>query len=54
MTLPPLQAAKLAVALAGIACFGVGIRLDQPSVRWAGIGLVAVAWVLRFAKRPAG
>lgn len=50
MTLPPVQVAKLVLALAGIACFGVGIRLDHVPLRWAGIGLVAVAWVLRFAR----
>ena len=48
----PLLVAKLALLAGGIATFGIGIRVDHVWIRWAGIGLVAVAWVLRFAKRP--
>lgn len=48
-----VQAVKLVLTLAGIVCFAAGIRLDVVPLRWAGIGLVAAAWVLRFAKRRA-
>jgi hypothetical protein len=44
-----LSLAKLGFALAGIATFGVGIRGEDSRIRWVGIGLVAVAWLLRFA-----
>ena len=44
----PVTIAKLALALSGLATFGIGIRLDHPTIRWTGIGLVAVAWMLRF------
>jgi len=44
---------KIALALAGIALFGAGIRLNAEPYRWAGIALVAMAWLLRFWKEPA-
>lgn len=43
---------KIALALAGIVLFGAGIRLNQDGLRWAGLALVAVAWLLRFWKAP--
>ncbi len=43
---------KLVLAGAGIAVFGVGINLDSAGIRWTGIGLVAAAWLARFADRP--
>lgn len=46
-----LTTLKLAFVAAGMLAFGVGIRFDVAAVRWAGIGLVAVAFVLRFAGR---
>lgn len=46
-----LTAAKLVVALVGIAVFGTGIRMEEPTWRWIGIALVAVAWLLRLAGR---
>jgi uncharacterized membrane protein len=46
-----LSVAKITFAIVGIAVFGAGIRLDNDWVRWAGIALVAVAWVLRFSGR---
>ena len=46
-----LSVAKLVFAGTGILLFGLGIRWDHTGVRWAGIGLVAVAWVLRFMKK---
>lgn len=47
----PVAIAKLALALAGIVVFLVGIRIGMPMIRWTGIGLVVVAWLLRFAER---
>jgi hypothetical protein len=44
-----LALAKVGFALAGIATFGVGIRVDDARVRWVGVALVAIAWFLRFA-----
>ena len=49
----PLLIAKLALALAGIATWGLGARVDNAMMRWTGIGLLALAFLLRFAKgRP--
>ena len=44
---------KIALALFGMILFGVGIRFNADPYRWAGIALVAVAWLLRFWKAPA-
>jgi hypothetical protein len=44
---------KLVFALAGIVLFGVGIRLEMNQLRWIGLGLVAVAWFMRFWKPKA-
>jgi hypothetical protein len=46
----PVTVAKLALALSGLTIFGIGLRVDHALLRWTGIGLVAVAWVLRFVK----
>jgi hypothetical protein len=43
--------AKLAIAGAGLAVFLTGVRLNNDLLRWIGIGLVAVAFLLRFLKR---
>ena len=48
---PRLTTVKLALTFVGLATFGIGVRIDQPAVRWAGIALVAVAFVLRFSRR---
>jgi hypothetical protein len=48
----PVSIAKLALALAGIAVFLLGINTGNVMVRWTGIGLVVVAWLLRFVARP--
>jgi hypothetical protein len=45
-----LTRVKLALAVTGVIVFGVGIRLDIPALRYTGIGFVAGAWLLRFAK----
>jgi hypothetical protein len=47
--LPRLALTKIAFAIAGLATFGVGIRLDDTRVRWVGVAFVAIAWFLRFA-----
>ena len=42
--------AKYVTAGAGILVFGAGMRTESESLRWTGIGIVAVAWMLRFVK----
>ena len=46
-----LTRAKVTLALMGLVLFGAGVRLERPEVRWTGFGFVAVAWLLRFARR---
>lgn len=46
-----LTRAKVALALIGLVLFGAGARLERRELRWIGIGFVAVAWVMRFARR---
>ena len=43
--------AKVACALVGVAVFAVGVRNDDDMVRWVGIALVIVAFLLRFVKK---
>lgn len=43
--------AKVVLAIIGLGLFGVGARFEYPALRWAGIGLVLVAWLLRFAPK---
>jgi hypothetical protein len=43
---------KAAFALAGALLFGVGVRADEATLRWAGIALIAVALALRWRPRP--
>ncbi len=43
--------AKLVIAVVGVAVFMTGVRLEMEVVRWLGIGLVAVAFLLRFIGR---
>lgn len=45
-----VQVAKVVMAIAGLAVFLTGVRLNQDLFRWIGIGLVAAAWMLRFLK----
>ena len=42
---------KIALALAGVGMFAYGVRSEDTVVRWIGIGLVVVAFLLRFFKR---
>ncbi len=44
----PLTTARLMVALIAAVLFGYGIRTDEPALRWAGIGFLAAALLLRF------
>ena len=47
--------AKLVIAAVGVAVFLTGARLGMQPVRWIGIALVAVAFLLRFiGSRPTG
>lgn len=51
----PLTVLKLTLAVAGIALFGYGVRVDSATIRWVGVGFVAVAALLRFVRpRRAG
>lgn len=42
---------KLSITVAGIALFLFGMRAGSQALRWTGIALVAVAWLLRFVGR---
>ena len=44
--------AKLALAGGGVLVFGIGIRFENMAMRWTGVALVVVAWLLRFVKDP--
>jgi len=46
-----LNAVRTVVALVGVAVWGYGYRFDLANVRLAGIGILAVALVLRFVPR---
>jgi len=41
---------KIALALAGVGMFAYGVRSEDTVVRWIGIGLVVIAFLLRFSK----
>lgn len=47
----PVQTIKLVLALAGVLVYLAGARSGQDLLRWTGIALVAVAWLLRFVGR---
>ncbi len=44
----PLTTARLIAALIAAGLLGYGIRSDNPALRWAGIGFLVVALLLRF------
>ena len=44
----PVATAKIALTLAAAILFGLGIRNDNPALRWAAIAFLAIAVVLRF------
>lgn len=41
---------KLALAAAGLVIWGYGIQTEDPRATWLGIGMLAVAAMLRFYK----
>ncbi len=43
--------AKVVIAAAGLAVFFAGVRTGLDWVRWIGIALVAVAFLMRFSTR---
>ncbi|HEY7234159.1 MAG TPA: hypothetical protein VH539_08405 [Gemmatimonadaceae bacterium] len=43
-----LTQAKLGLAVAGLILWGYGARVDVEWLRWAGIGFLAAAAILRF------
>lgn len=47
----PRATVTAAVALLGAVVFLYGVRIDGESVRWVGVGLVGVAFLLRFVDR---
>lgn len=46
----PFVTAKLALMLVAAILLGWGIRIDNSPLRWAGIGFLFVALILRFFK----
>jgi hypothetical protein len=46
----PVLIARLALTGAGIVVWGLGARADNATLRLTGIGLLALAFLLRFAK----
>jgi hypothetical protein len=48
----PLTSAKMALMLIAAVLLAWGIRTDDSALRWAGIGFLFLALVLRFFKRP--
>jgi glucose dehydrogenase len=46
-----LTRVKVALALIGLLLFGAGVRLERIELRWAGLGFVVVAWLLRFIRQ---
>jgi hypothetical protein len=46
-----LQLARLILLAVGVVAWGYGYRIDDPNVRLAAIGILAVALLLRFVPR---
>lgn len=44
----PLNSARLLVALIAAILLGYGIRTDNEALRWAGIGFLLAALLMRF------
>lgn len=44
----PVTTARLIVAIIAAVLLGWGIRNDSPALRWAGIGFLVAALLLRF------
>lgn len=43
---------KLVLVVVGMLVFAYGMRADLHVIRWIGIAFVALAWALRFWRRP--
>jgi hypothetical protein len=39
------------IGAVGLVVFGYGIRVESAAVRWAGIGCLVVAFLIRFMKK---
>lgn len=48
----PVVRAQVALAFIGVAMFGWSVWADDERIRLAAIGTLAVAFVLRFVRRP--
>ena len=48
--MPSVTVAKVALALMGAALFLYAAQVENDNLRWAAIGVVAVAFLLRFVK----
>ena len=46
----PLTRIKLLVAVAGVCVWAVGVQMGEERLKWAGIALLAVAFLLRLFK----
>ena len=46
----PITTARLIVALIAAILLGYGIRTDSEAVRWAGIGFLVAALLMRFIR----
>ncbi len=46
----PITTARLIVALIAAILLGYGIRADSEAVRWAGIGFLVAALLMRFIR----
>jgi len=47
----PIIMARLIIILIAAILFGFGIRTDQSALRWAGIGFLVAALLMRFIGR---
>jgi hypothetical protein len=50
--MPPITLAKIVLAIVGVLLFMSGNRSGNDLLRWVGIGLLIVGFLLRFVKRP--
>lgn len=46
-----LTTAIVIVAAVGLGVLAYGIRVDEPTIRWGGIAVLAVAWLMRLLRR---
>ena len=51
--MPSVTVAKVALALIGAALFLYAAQVDNHNLRWAAIGVIAVALLLRFVRTGA-